>query len=154
MTVRSLTSLALAAALGLSSLVGAASSAHADPVDYVQIQLIDLHCGDESEGDHDEAYLNIAGVGKPVKLWPASAKYQTMGTGYVRSLAESNSNAQLILGKQESRTLSLWDYDSTSGDDLMGSVTITGNEFGAETQYRVLQGSGGVYTIAYRVIDI
>lgn len=33
-------------------------------------------------------------------------------------------------------------------------MTITGNEFGAETQYRVLEGSGGVYTIAYRVIDI
>ncbi|MFJ3088244.1 MULTISPECIES: hypothetical protein [unclassified Streptomyces] len=155
MTIRRLTTFALTGALGLTSLVGAAGAAHADPVDYVQIRLVDLYCGDESEGDHDEAYLNIAANGgKAVKLWPAKASYQTMGTGYRRTLDESNGNALLVLGKNESRTLSLWDYDSTSSDDRLGSVTITGNEFGAETQYRVLEGSGGVYTIAYQVIDI
>ncbi|MGW2836504.1 hypothetical protein ACWCWD_01735 [Streptomyces sp. NPDC001493] len=155
MTVRRLTAFALTGALGLTSLVGAAGAAQADPVDYVQIQLVDLYCGDESEGDHDEAYLNIAANGgKAVRLWPANASYQTMGTGYRRALDGSNGNALLILGKTESRTLSLWDYDSTSGDDRLGSVTVTGNEFGAETQYRVLEGSGGVYTIAYRVVDI
>lgn len=89
-----------------------------------------------------------------MKLWPANASYQTMGTGYRRALDESNGNALLVLGKTESRTLFLWDYDSTSSDDRLGSVSVTGNEVGAETQYRVLEGSGGVYTIAYRVVDI
>lgn len=79
MTVRRLTTFALAGALGLTSLVGAAGAAQADPVDYVQIQLVDLYCSDESEGDHDEAYLNIAANGgKAVKLWPANTSYQTM----------------------------------------------------------------------------
>ncbi|MEU5821957.1 hypothetical protein [Streptomyces sp. NPDC047803] len=55
MTIRRMTTIALAGALGLTSLVGAAGAAQADPVGYVQIRLVDLYRGDESEGDHDDA---------------------------------------------------------------------------------------------------
>ncbi|MER7763166.1 hypothetical protein [Streptomyces sp. NPDC097619] len=147
--------LAGAALLALGGLTGFAGAAQAEPIDHVRIELLQLTCHQNSEGDHDEAYLKVTDAnGNQVKVWPGSAKYQTMGTNYVRSLADGNGNAALVLGKQQARTLTLWDYDTTSGDDKLGATLVTGSEFGGEVQYRSLEGSGGVYTIAYRVIDI
>ncbi|KOX23353.1 MULTISPECIES: hypothetical protein [unclassified Streptomyces] len=148
--------LAAAALLGLGGLGAFAGTAHAEPIDYVRIELVELHCQKNSEGDHDEAYLKITDAnGNAVKVWPGgSLKYQTMGTGYVRSMADGNSSAALILGKQQARTLTLWDYDTTSGDDKLGATLVTGSEVGAETQWRTVEGSGGVYVIGYRVIDV
>ncbi|GAA4932818.1 hypothetical protein ACFPM3_04110 [Streptomyces coeruleoprunus] len=147
--------LTAAALLGLGSVGVSAGAAHAEPIDYVRIELLSLTCHQQSEGDHDEAYIKITDAnGNTVKVWPGSAKYQTMGANYVRSLEDANGNSALILGKQQARTLTLWDYDSTSSDDKLGATLVTGSEAGAEVQYRSLEGSGGVYTIAYRVIDI
>ncbi|WP_432128552.1 hypothetical protein [Streptomyces sp. bgisy082] len=148
--------LAAAALLGLGGLGAFAGTAHAEPIDYVKIELVELHCQKNSEGDHDEAYLKITDAnGNAVKVWPGgSLKYQTMGTGYVRSMADGNGNAALILGKQQARTLTLWDQDSFGGDDKLGATLVTGTEVGAETQWRTVEGSGGVYVIGYRVIDI
>ncbi|MFJ3505617.1 MULTISPECIES: hypothetical protein [unclassified Streptomyces] len=148
--------LAAAALLGLGGLGAFAGTAHAEPIDYVKIELVELHCQKNSEGDHDEAYLKITDAnGNAVKVWPGgSLKYQTMGTGYVRSMADGNSSAALILGKQQARTLTLWDQDSFGGDDKLGATLVTGTEVGAETQWRTVEGSGGVYVIGYRVIDI
>ncbi|MEE1816776.1 hypothetical protein PUR59_17350 [Streptomyces sp. SP18ES09] len=142
--------------LALGSLGAFAGTAHAEPIDYVRIELLELHCQQNSEGDHDEAYLKITDAnGNAVKVWPGNGvKYQTMGTGYVRSMTDGNGNAALILGKQQARTLTLWDYDSTSSDDKLGATLVTGSEVGAETQWRTVEGSGGVYVIGYRVIDI
>ncbi|MFI8104254.1 hypothetical protein ACIQUQ_17215 [Streptomyces sp. NPDC101118] len=146
---------AAAAWLGLGALAVGAGTAQAEPIDYVRIELLQLTCHQQSEGDHDEAYLKITDAnGNQVKVWPGTAKYQTMGTNYVRSLTDGNGNAALVLGKEQARTMTLWDYDSTSGDDKLGATLATGSEAGAEIQYRSLEGSGGVYTIAYRVIDI
>ncbi|MFF4579706.1 hypothetical protein [Streptomyces sp. NPDC001389] len=147
---------AAASLIALGSLAGFAGTAQAEPIDYVKIELLELTCHQQSEGDHDEAYLNITDAnGNQVKVWPGNnVKYQTMGTGYVRSLADGNGNSALILGKQQARTLTLWDYDTTSADDKLGATLVTGSEFNGEVQYRSLEGSGGVYTIAYRVIDI
>ncbi|MET9674516.1 hypothetical protein ABZY68_15640 [Streptomyces sp. NPDC006482] len=148
--------LAATALLGLGSLGAFAGTAHAEPIDYVRIELLELHCHQNSEGDHDEAYIKLTDAnGNFVKVWPGNGvKYQTMGSGYVRTLTDGNGNAALVLGKEQARTLQLWDYDSTSGDDKLGATLVTGSEAGAETQWRSLEGSGGVYTIAYRVIDI
>ncbi|MER5967093.1 hypothetical protein [Streptomyces sp. NPDC002057] len=147
---------AATALLGFAGVAAFAGTAQAEPIDYVRIELVELHCQKNSEGDHDEAYLKITDAnGNAVKVWPGNGvKYQTMGTGYVRSMADGNSNAALILGKQQARTLTLWDYDSTSGDDKLGATLVTGSEVGAETQWRSVEGSGGVYVIGYRVIDI
>ncbi|KIF01411.1 hypothetical protein PL81_35735 [Streptomyces sp. RSD-27] len=147
---------AAASLIALGSLAGFAGAAQAEPIDYVRIELLELTCHQQSEGDHDEAYLDITDAnGNQVKVWPGNnVKYQTMGTGYVRSLRDGNGNAALILGKQQARTLTLWDYDTTSADDKLGSTLVTGSEFNGEVQYRSLEGSGGVYTLAYRVIDI
>ncbi|WP_329192056.1 MULTISPECIES: hypothetical protein [unclassified Streptomyces] len=146
---------AAAGLLALGSLAGFAGTAQAEPIDYVRIELLELTCHQQSEGDHDEAYIKITDAnGNQVKVWPGSAKYQTMGTNYLRSLSDANGNAALVLGKQQARTLTLWDYDSTSSDDKLGATLVTGSEANGEVQYRSLEGSGGVYTIAYRVIDI
>ncbi|MBT2403152.1 MULTISPECIES: hypothetical protein [unclassified Streptomyces] len=152
---RSTARLATAALLALGSIAGFAGAAQAEPVDYVRIELLELTCHQQSEGDHDEAYIKITDAnGNQIKVWPGSAKYQTMGTNYVRSLDDANGNAALVLGKQQARTLTLWDYDTTSSDDKLGATLVTGSEVNGEVQYRSLEGSGGVYTIAYRVIDI
>ncbi|MFD5771519.1 hypothetical protein ACFWIN_37605 [Streptomyces sp. NPDC127049] len=147
---------AATALLGLGSIAAFAGTAHAEPIDYVRIELVELHCQKNSEGDHDEAYLKITDAnGNAVKVWPGNGiSYQTMGTGYVRSMADGNSNAALILGKQQARTLTLWDKDTFGGDDKLGATLVTGTEAGAETQWRSVEGSGGVYVIGYRVIDI
>ncbi|MFG2872707.1 hypothetical protein [Streptomyces sp. NPDC048338] len=143
------------ALLGLGSLGAFAGTAQAEPIDYVRIELLELTCHQNSEGGHDEAYIKITDAnGNAVKVWPGSLSYQTMGAGYVRSLTDADGNAALVLGKQQARTLTLWDDDTTSSDDKLGSTLVTGSEFGGETQWRSLEGSGGVYTIAYRVIDI
>ncbi|MEV5971354.1 hypothetical protein [Streptomyces sp. NPDC051921] len=148
--------MATAALLGLGSLGVFAGTAQAEPIDYVKIELIQLTCHQQSEGDHDEAYLNITDAnGNQVKVWPGNGiTYQTMGTNYVRSMADGNGNTALILGREQARTLTLWDKDTFGGDDKLGATLVTGSEVGAEVQYRSLEGSGGVYTIAYRVIDI
>ncbi|MFB7943091.1 hypothetical protein [Streptomyces sp. NPDC056049] len=147
---------AATALLGLGSIAAFAGTAHAEPIDYVRIELVELHCQKNSEGDHDEAYLKITDAnGNAVKVWPGNGiSYQTMGTGYARSMADGNSNAALILGKQQARTLTLWDKDTFGGDDKLGATLVTGTEAGAETQWRSVEGSGGVYVIGYRVIDI
>ncbi|MET8505194.1 hypothetical protein ABZV60_11130 [Streptomyces sp. NPDC004787] len=147
--------MAAAALLGLGSLGVFAGTAQAEPIDYVKIELLELTCHQNSEGNHDEAYLNITDAnGNQVKVWPGGGlSYQTMGAGYVRSLTDGNGNSALILGREQARTLTLWDKD-TFGSDKLGSTLVTGSEVGAEVQYRSLEGSGGVYTIAYRVIDI
>ncbi|WP_229891134.1 hypothetical protein [Streptomyces lavendofoliae] len=147
--------IARVAAAAFLSIAGFAGTAQAEPIDYVRIELLELTCHQQSEGDHDETYLKVTDAnGNAVKVWPGSVKYQTMGPGYVRSMTDGNGNAALVLGKQQARTMTLWDYDTTSGDDKLGSTLATGSEAGAEIQYRSLEGSGGVYTIAYRVIDI
>ncbi|MFI8823663.1 hypothetical protein [Streptomyces sp. NPDC053431] len=148
--------IATAALLGLGSLGVFAGTAQAEPIDYVKIELIQLTCHQQSEGDHDEAYLNITDAnGNQVKVWPGNGiTYQTMGTNYVRSLTDGNGNAALVLGREQARTLTLWDKDTFGGDDKLGATLVTGSEVGSEIQYRSLEGSGGVYTIAYRVIDI
>jgi len=147
--------MAAAGLLGLGSLGVFAGTAQPEPIAYVKIEPIQLTCHQQSEGDHDEAYLNITDAnGNQVKVWPGSVSYQTMGTNYVRSLTDGNGNSALILGRDQARTLTLWDKDTFGGDDKLGSTLVTGSEVGAETQYRSLEGSGGVYTIAYRVIDI
>ncbi|WP_030205131.1 hypothetical protein [Streptomyces sp. NRRL S-87] len=149
------TRLATATALALTTLTALAGAAQAAPVDQVRIELLELTCHQQSEGDHDEAYIKITDAnGNQIKVWPGSAKYQTMGTNYVRSLTDANGNAALVLGRDQARTLTLWDDDTTSGDDKLGATLVTGSEAGSEIQYRSLEGSGGVYTIAYRVIDI
>ncbi|MFD3334739.1 hypothetical protein ACFWV1_19115 [Streptomyces sp. NPDC058700] len=147
---------AATALLGLGSVGVFAGTAQAEPIDYVKIELLELHCQKNSEGDHDEAYLKITDAnGNAVKVWPGNGlKYQTMGTGYVRSMADGNGSAALILGKEQARTMTVWDYDSTSPDDKLGATLVTGSEFGAETQWRTVEGSGGAYVIGYRVIDI
>ncbi|MFD9717465.1 hypothetical protein [Streptomyces sp. NPDC059076] len=144
-----------AALLALGTFGSMAGTAQANPIDQVRIELVGLTCHTNSEGGHDEAYLNITDSNSNhVKVWPGGVSYQTMGKNYWRSLEDGNGNAALVFGKNESRTLTLWDYDSTSGNDKLGSTLVRGNEFNNEIQYRSLEGSGGVYTIAYRVIDI
>ncbi|WP_435973006.1 hypothetical protein [Streptomyces sp. Qhu_M48] len=147
---------AATALLAFAGVAAFAGTAQAEPIDYVRIELVELHCQKNSEGDHDEAYLKITDAnGNAVKVWPGNGlKYQTMGTGYVRSMGDGNGNAALILGKQQARTLTVWDYDTTSPDDKLGATLVTGSEVGAETQWRSVEGSGGVYVIGYRVIDI
>ncbi|MFE6227952.1 MULTISPECIES: hypothetical protein [unclassified Streptomyces] len=147
---------AATAVLGLASVAAFAGTAQAEPIDYVKIELFELHCQKHSEGDHDEAYLKITDAnGNAVKVWPGNGiSYQTMGAGYVRSMADGNSSAALILGREQARTLTLWDKDTFGGDDKLGSTLVTGSEVGAETQWRTVEGSGGVYVIGYRVVDI
>ncbi|MFV2119755.1 hypothetical protein ACE14D_15475 [Streptomyces sp. Act-28] len=153
--MRGIARVASAALVSLAGVAAFAGTAQAEPIDYVRVELLQLTCHQHSEGNHDEAYLNITDAnGNAVKVWPGNVTYQTMGAGYVRSLTDGNGNAALVLGKQQARTMTLWDYDTTSGDDKLGSTLVTGSEAGGEVQYRSLEGSGGVYTIAYRVIDI
>ncbi|MBG0816471.1 hypothetical protein [Planomonospora sp. ID82291] len=146
---------AAAATLATSIMLAGPAAAQDDPIesldpgtDYVTLELVSIYCVKNSEGDHDEAYLKM-GRGK---VWPRSGKYQTMGTGYTRSLEDANGIEAFRFPKYAMKSFSLWDYDTTSGDDALGTFDAFGAEYGT-TQTKSLSGSEGEYTITYRVVD-
>ncbi|GII94102.1 hypothetical protein [Sinosporangium siamense] len=141
---------ALAAAVVVAAPASADPSPQFDPgIDYVAIELLSIYCNKNSEGGHDEAYLNMDGG----KVWPRSVRYQTMGAGYTRSMTDANGIDAFRIPVYEERGFSLWDYDSTSGDDALGSFAVRGDEVGT-TQTKRISGSGGSYTVTYRVVDV
>jgi hypothetical protein len=146
--------LALASAFATASLLGAAGAAQAVPQDYVMIELIELRCHVSSE-DHDEAYLKADPPSSgPVQVWPGSVSYHKMGPGFVKVLDDITRANALLMDRNESIQLKLWDYDVSSPDDQLGAVTVHGSEVGAAPLPHDLIGSGGHYTIVYRVIDV
>lgn len=142
--------LSLSGALASAALLlGLALPAQAAP-DYVRVELLELYCLQQSEGSHDEAYIKYYDS----KVWPGgSIAYQTMGAGYVRSLADAR---QMIILTTTLTTddITLWDSDSTSSDDRIARFHASGAEVNLGDRYSVYFDANAYYVLKYRVVDI
>lgn len=102
---------------------------------------------DTARSDPDQVYLTtLTNAGRPNAVWPSPPIEVEMQAG-------QSSDVDLHLDFQHSLNLSLWDEDSASGDDLLGSITIYPNEQGAGNLVKKACSSveGSCYLITYRV---
>ncbi|GAA4452237.1 hypothetical protein [Phytohabitans houttuyneae] len=80
---------------------------------------------DTARSDPDQLYLTTDTSGGLEKaVWP-------QGGGTVEMQAGQSVAPGLSLPVTSSQSVSLWEYDTVSGDDLLGSVTIMESEAGA-----------------------
>lgn len=106
-----------------------------------------LQAIDNARTDPDQLYIttDTAG-GRANAIWPGPGAMQDMQAG------QSN-DVDLTLDFNHSLNLSLWEYDSGSADDLLGSVTLYASEQGSGDQvkkaYSTVEGS--CYFVTYRV---
>ena len=83
-----------------------------------------LEAIDTARQDPDDLYVttNTAG-GVANRVWPAEAETQPTQAG-------QSQNPEVALDFSGNLNISLWDYDSGSGDDLLGSITVLEAEAG------------------------
>ncbi|WP_434030260.1 hypothetical protein [[Pseudomonas] boreopolis] len=106
-----------------------------------------LQAIDQARADPDQLYITTSTAGgRDNAIWPAPGADVEMQAG------QSN-DVNLELPFEHSLNLSLWDYDSGSGDDLLGSVTLYAGEQGAGEKVRKAWSSveGSCYFVTYRV---
>jgi len=117
---------ALAAIQALPGVVGAIDTARADPDD--------LYVTTNTNGGRENA------------VWPGSGRDVQMQAGQSESPG-------ITVEFSGSQNISLWDYDSVSDDDLLGSVTILESEQGqgeiTKLARSTVEGSG--YYVVYTV---
>lgn len=102
---------------------------------------------DAARSDPDQLYITTATEGdRDNAIWPRPGAAKEMQAG------QSN-DINLQLPFDHSLNLSLWDYDSASDDDLLGSVTLYANEQGTGDMVKKACSSveGSCYFITYRV---
>lgn len=110
---------------GVRELIGAVDAARADPDD--------LYLTSGTEGDRSQA------------IWPGAGQSVPMRAG--QSVAP---NVEVAFNGTQN--ISLWDYDSVSRDDLLGSVTASRDEAGKELLKPARsQVEGSVYYVQYAV---
>jgi len=134
----------LAPTLPLSELGTDASSAIQSAVQAVPglLQAIDV-----ARQDPDQLYVTSdTAAGVDHAIWPGNGTTQDTQAG-------QSHDAGLTLEFSDNMNISLWDYDSFSDDDLLGSVTILESEAGtgdvAKLASSVVEGSA--YYVVYRV---
>lgn len=102
---------------------------------------------DAARDDPDNLYLTAGTTGKrDLAIWPAP------GTDAEMRPDQSISPA-ITLDFEFSQNLSLWDYDSVSRDDHLGSILIEASQAGQGEVGRLASSriEGSVYYIIYRV---
>ncbi|MFL9901313.1 hypothetical protein PQR75_29895 [Paraburkholderia fungorum] len=101
---------------------------------------------DGARGDPDDLYLTTSterGLGN--KVWPTDRETMPVGTG-------QSTAPNLALSFDGSLNVSLWDYDSGSRDDLLGSITVEESELGNELLKKAASDvEGSIYYVHCRV---
>ena len=102
-------------------------------IDAVRADPDDLYITTDTEGDVDNA------------VWPLPGNTKEVN-------AEQSFEPGLVLPFEYSQNLSLWDSD-VSGDDLLGSVTMTADEQGIGEIAKIARSDieGSAYYVIYRV---
>jgi len=103
------------------------------------LKLLSLHCHVSDEADLDEVYLKL----KDNRIWPESEKYQRLAIG------ESTLNVTIEnTDKKDHLEIELWDYDTFSRDDLLGSFSLQLDQFGRfKTEMKKLSGTIASYSL-------
>ncbi len=98
------------------------------------LTITHVKCNYTSESSHDEIYLKISGE----KVWNCD----DINDGQTKDVNVDRSFAGDV-------NVELWEEDSGSADDLLGSITVSENLSGIHTAEA--NGDGGSYNIQYKV---
>ena len=88
-------------------------------MDY-KLRILSLKCYLKDESDGDEVYLKSAGK----KIWPVEEKY------VVAKEETTPIELEFIIQKGDVIFYELWDHDTLSANDHLGSITITAEVHG------------------------
>lgn len=102
---------------------------------------------DTARADPDDLYITTdTSGGRRNAVWPAPGSD-------VRMQAGQSATPDIALEFDHSQNVSLWDYDSASDDDLLGSVTMFAHESGRGEIVKLAKSSveNAYYYVAYRV---
>lgn len=102
---------------------------------------------DTARSDPDDLYLTTDTVGDvDAAVWPAPGVTKSMQAG-------QSAEVMLALEFGHSLNVSLWDHDSVSDDDLLGSVTILTSDTGQGEVARLASSrvEGSVYYVLFTV---
>ena len=104
------------------------------------LKLSNLHCHVSDESDLDEIYLKV----KDERIWPPKEKYQRVNLGET-SLDLSLDN----VSKGDILEIELWDYDTLSRDDKLGSFSLHLDQLGSgfRTDLKRVSGTKASYSI-------
>jgi len=101
---------------------------------------------DRAQANPDDLYITKGAKGNENAIWPGPGRNELT----YRDQTKTPNVAVPFYGSQN---ISLWDYDSGSSDDLLGSITMKEEERGlgvlAKVAFSVQEGS--VYYVFYRV---
>lgn len=105
-----------------------------DAIDTARSDPDDLYLTTDTTGDRDEA------------VWPSAGHN-------IQIQAGQSITPDLSIEFEHSQNLSLWDYDSSSDDDLLGSITMFANEAGAGEIVKLAKSDieNAYYYVAYQV---
>lgn len=103
---------------------------------------------DAARGDPDNLYLTLGtSPGRDAALWPAAGQDMEFRP-------DQSAVANVSIEFDHTQNVSLWDYDSVSRDDHLGSITIEEAEQGEGEIGRLAHSrvEGSLYYITYEVV--
>jgi hypothetical protein len=103
---------------------------------------------DAARADPDDLYVTSGTTGdRALAIWPAA------GQSVVTRSDQSHAPGITLEFGGHSQNLSLWDYDSGSRDDLLGSVTMLASEQGRGEIAKLAksQVEGSAYYVIYQI---
>ena len=105
------------------------------------LKLISLNCHVPDETNLDEVYLKMEGI----KVWPLSEKYQQLPLG------ETLLNLSIDdISKDGTVEIELWDFDTLSRDDKLGSFVLHLDQSGKfQTEMKKHDGTGASYSLEW-----
>jgi hypothetical protein len=108
------------------------------------MKLLKLRCNDTDDDDVDELFMFHNGT----RFWPPS------GTFAMVQATEIPFNTLFTFGPDEGKRISLRDDESPLGSDSLGFVDVSRFEPNGEHSKTFVGGSGGDYTLTYRLGDL
>jgi hypothetical protein len=100
-------------------------------------------------GDPDDLYLSLSNQAKrDLAIWPAPGKDYDISKGQVV-------RPNLTLNFSNVIDVNFWEYDSGSGDDFLGRLTVNESEAGGvKTKIVYNPDEGNIYVVEYEVIGV
>jgi hypothetical protein len=105
------------------------------------LKLLRLHCHVPDETGFDEVYLKLNGD----QIWPQTEKYLRLNIG------ETTLNLDIEdTTKGDIVEIELWDYDTFSKDDKLGTFPLHLDQFGSfKSEMKKLSGTPASYSLEW-----
>ncbi|MFD0126172.1 hypothetical protein [Streptomyces virginiae] len=108
------------------------------------MKLTRLRCNDTDDDDVDELFMFHNGT----RFWPPSGIFSMV------QATEVGFDTLFPFGGDENKRISLRDDESPLGSDSLGFVDVSRFEPNGEHAKKFVGGSGGDYTLTYRIGDL